>query len=192
MVIGISGSATPAGSTDIIIKEILRGASDRKSRTKFYRLNEMKIMPCQACGKSPEPDFCFFHDDAYPLYEAMAQSDAVVLGSPVYFDSVSAQAKAFIDRCNCLRPADFSKPEAQEFKEPLFRGKKGGIVLVAGDYGKFDASLRVMRAFFIWAGMEIKFELKYTTKSLTAGEVAADREILREAYECGQRLVGHL
>jgi multimeric flavodoxin WrbA len=191
MVIGISGSATPASSTDILVKEILRGARERSSMTKFYRLNEMKIMPCQACGKSPEPDYCFFHDDAYSLYETMAQCDAVVLGSPVYFDSVSAQAKAFIDRCNCLRPADFSQPEKQQFKEPLFSGKKGGIVLVAGDYGKFDAALRVMRAFFIWAGMEIKFELKYTTRSLTAGEVATDSEKLHEAYECGRRLVGN-
>lgn len=191
MVIGISGSATPAGSTDILIKEILKGARARSSRTKFYRLNEMKIMPCQACGKSPEPDYCFFHDDAYSLYETMAQSDTVVLGSPVYFDSVSAQAKAFIDRCNCLRPADFSKPKTQQFKEPLFKGKKGGIVLVAGDYGKFDAALRVMRAFFIWAGMEIMFELEYTTKSLTAGEVDTDKEKLQEAFELGRQLIGN-
>lgn len=191
MVIGISGSATPAGSTDILIKEILRGARDRSSLTKFCRLNEMKIMPCQACGKSPEPDYCFFHDDAYSLYETMAESATVVLGSPVYFDSVSAQTKAFIDRCNCLRPADFSKPETQQFKVPLFKGKKGGIVLVAGDYGKFDAALRVMRAFFIWAGMEIMFELKYTTKSLTAGEVNTDKEKLQEAFELGRQLIGN-
>lgn len=189
MVIGVSGSATPSSSTDILIKEVLRGATEGNRKTLFYRLNEMKILPCQACGKSPEPDFCFFHDDVYPLYEKMAESEAVVLGSPVYFDSVSAQTKTFIDRCNCLRPADFSCLDKQLFKEPLFKGKKGGIVLVASDYGKFDAALRVMRAFFIWAGMEIVFELKYKTKSLHYGEASSDKEICREAFECGRRLV---
>jgi multimeric flavodoxin WrbA len=188
MITGISGSATPSSSTDILIKEILRGASQNRHKTLFYRLNEMVMIPCQACGKSPEPDYCFFHDDAYLLYKKMAQSEAVILGSPVYFDSVSAQTKIFIDRCNCLRPADFANPDKQAFKEPVFKGKKGGIVLVAGDYGKFDSALRVMKAFFIWAGIEIKFELKYQTKSLHYGEVKKDKRKLAEAFECGKKL----
>ncbi len=189
MIIGISGSATPASSTDILINEVLKGAKQNRFKSRFYRLNEMQILPCQACGKSPEPDYCFFHDDAFILYDKIAQSKAVVLGSPVYFDSVSAQTKIFIDRCNCFRPADFSSPEKQSFKEPLFKGKKGGIVLVAGDYGKFDAALRVMRAFFIWAGMEIKFELKYQTKNMNYGEAKLDKKMLEKAFNCGLGLV---
>jgi multimeric flavodoxin WrbA len=123
------------------------------------------------------------------LFEKIAASDAVILGSPIYFDSVSAQTKAFIDRSNCLRPADFSDVTKQKFKEPLFKGKQGGIVLVAGDYGKFEATLRVMRAFFIWAGIEIKFELKYKTKTMRIGEAATDEAILAEAYTSGQALI---
>lgn len=189
MIIGISGSATPHSSTDILIKEVLRGAQIGRYETKFYRLNEMRILPCQACGKSPAPEYCFFHDDAYTLFERMATARAIILGSPVYFDSVSAQTKAFIDRSNCLRPADFSDMSKQSFKEPLFTGKQGGIVLVAGDYGKFDAALRVMRAFFIWAGIEIKFELKYTTENLHYGEAAGNKLLLEEAYNFGRQLV---
>ena len=190
MVIGISGSATPQGSTDILVREALRGAQGGRHKTRFFRLNEMNILPCQACGQSPEPEYCFFHDDAFKLFELMAASEAVILGSPVYFDSVSAQAKAFIDRSNCLRPADFSDVNNQTFKESLFKGKKGGIVLVAGDYGKFDSALRVMRAFFIWTGIEIKFELKYTTHSLNYGEAADSQSIIEEAFESGRLLLG--
>jgi multimeric flavodoxin WrbA len=189
MIIGISGSATPASSTDILIGEALKGARQSGHKGQFFRLNEMRILPCQACGQSPEPEYCFFHDDAYQLYEKMAQSSAVVLGSPVYFDSVSAQTKLFIDRCNCLRPANFATPDKQAFKKPLFKGKKGGIILVAGDYGKFDAALRVMRAFFIWAGMDIKFELKYRSTSLHYGEVKADKAKLAEAFQAGRSLL---
>jgi len=189
MVIGLSGSATPQSSTDIIVQEALRGAQGGRYKTRFYRLNEMRILPCQACGKSPEPEYCFFHDDAYMLFDKIALSRAIILGSPVYFDSVSAQTKAFIDRSNCLRPADFTDIDKQKFKEPLFKGKIGGIVLVAGDYGKFDSALRVMRAFFIWAGIEIKFELKYITKSLRSGEAANNKKILQEAFNRGRQLI---
>jgi multimeric flavodoxin WrbA len=188
MVVGISGSATPRGSTDILVEQALKGAGMGRHKTQFYRLNEMDILSCQACGISPEPDYCFFHDDAHMLLNKMAGADAIILGSPVYFDSVSAQTKAFIDRSNCLHPADFSDMNTQSFKEPLFKGKRGGIVLVAGDYGKFDAALRVMRAFFIWAGVEIKFELKYKTKSLHHGEAADDEEILRQAKKYGEKI----
>jgi multimeric flavodoxin WrbA len=189
MIIGISGSATPQGSTDILVEQALKGAGQGEIKTGFFRLNEMNILPCQACGKSPEPAFCFFEDDALMLLENLSKAEAIILGSPIYFDSVSAQTKLFIDRSNCLQPADFSNMGKQSFKGPLFKGKKGGIILVAGAYGKFETSLKVMRAFFIWAGIEIKFELQYTTKTLHYGEAQLDESILAEALECGKKLI---
>ena len=190
MIIGISGSATPDSSTDILVREILKGASANKSQRKFIRLNEARILPCQACGKSPEPDLCFFHDDAHQILQLLTTADSIVLGSPIYFDSVSAQTKLFIDRGNCLRPADFTNRRVQKFRKPLLAGKKGGFVLVAGDYGKFDSALKTMRAFFIWAGIEIKFELTYQTKSFETGEAGNDIEILSKAFNVGKAMAG--
>jgi multimeric flavodoxin WrbA len=187
-IIGLSGSATGGSSTDLIISAALEGASDPNVATRFFRLNERQIIPCQACGISPEPDYCFFHDGMDDLYKAMEKSDGIILGSPIYFDSVSAQTKLFIDRTNCLRPADFSDQSVQKFKEPRFKGKKGGIVLVAGDYGKFESALRVMHAFFIWAGIDILFEILYRSKSMEASEVKSNIAKLDEAREAGKRL----
>ena len=187
-IVGISGSASGGSSTDLLVQAVLAGASAPHVKTRFYRLNERQIMPCQACGKSPEPDYCFFHDGTHELYQVMEKAEAIALGSPIYFDSVSAQTKLFIDRTNCLRPADFSDKSIQKFQEPRFKGKKGGIILVAGDYGKFEGALRTARAFFIWAGIDIVFELMYKTKSLEVGDAANDAAILAEARECGERL----
>jgi len=188
-IVGISGSATGGSSTDLLIQAALDGASAAHVKTRLYRLNEKQIIPCQACGISPEPDYCFFHDGMEELYNIMEKSEGIILGSPVYFDSVTAQTKLFIDRTNCLRPADFSDKSVQKFKEPRFKGKKGGIILVAGDYGKFEGALRVMRAFFIWAGIEILFELKYKTKTLNVGEVRDDEGTLESAKEYGKMLL---
>jgi multimeric flavodoxin WrbA len=189
MILGISGSATPQSSTDILIGEALKGAGGEHPAANIFRLNEMNILPCQACGKSPEPEYCFFHDDALVLLKKLATAKATIFGSPVYFDSVSAQAKIFIDRSNCLRPADFTNPKTQHFKKPLFAGKKGGLILVASNDGKFDSALRTMRAFFIWAGIEIKFELTYKTTSLEYGQAAKDDVICREAFQSGKTLM---
>lgn len=188
-VVGLSGSASGGSSTDILVQAILEGASAPHIKTRFYRLNERQMLPCQACGISPEPDYCFFHDGMDELFKVIEKSEGIALGSPVYFDSVSAQTKLFVDRTNCLRPADFSDRSLQKFKEPRFKGKKGGIVLVAGDYGKFEGALRVARAFFIWAGIEIVFELKYQSRSLEAGEVRNDHLVLEEAARCGRLLL---
>jgi len=192
-IIGISGSPTGGSSTDILVKSILDGARSSTAgndiKTVFYRLNEKQILPCQACGRSPEPDFCFFHDGMDEMYMALAKADGIVLGSPVFFDSVSAQAKLFIDRTNCFRPPDYSDSSGQTFKPPRLKGKKGGIVLVAGEREKFDSALRTARGFFIWAGIEIVFELTFRTKTLAVGQAQDDIAKLAEANSCGQKLI---
>lgn len=188
-ILGISGSPTGGSSTDAIINAILEGASAEHVKTRFIRLNEKNIIPCQSCGKSPHPEYCFFHDDMDEIFGLMEKSEGIILGSPIFFDSVSAQAKLFIDRTNCLRPVDFSVTEKTVFREPLFGGKKGGVVMVGGDEGEFDTALRTARAFFIWAGIEIVFELRYVTKTLRPGEVREDQQTLEKARECGRKLL---
>ncbi len=188
-ILGISGSPTGGSSTDILVNTILEGATANHVKTRFVRLNDKNILPCQSCGKSPEPDYCFFHDDMDELYGLMEKSEGIVLGSPIYFDSVSAQTKLFIDRTNCLRPVDFSIEDKTVFKKPLFKGKKGGIVIVGGEQGSFDTTLRTARGFFLWAGMDIVFELKYIASGLRAGEARHDDATLKKARQCGKELL---
>lgn len=188
-ILGISGSPTGGSSTDILVNTILEGAAANHVKTRFVRLNDKNILPCQSCGKSPEPDYCFFHDDMDELYGLMEKSEGIVLGSPIYFDSVSAQTKLFIDRTNCLRPVDFSIKDKTAFKKPLFNGKKGGIVIVGGKQGGFDTTLRTARGFFLWAGMDIVFELKYIASGLRAGEARHDDATLKKARQCGKELL---
>ncbi len=186
-ILGISGSPVGGSSTDLLVNAALEGAS-KFSRTRFIRLNDQQIMPCQSCGQSPEPDYCFFHDDMDRIYEAMAKAEGIILGSPIYFDSVSAQAKLFIDRTNCLRPADFSDEDNPSFKEPLFKGKKGGIIIVGGEREKFDSAFRTARGFFIWAGIEIVFELKFAGGGFKIGEAGKYSRLIEQAKSYGENM----
>ena len=102
-ILGLSGSPVQGSSTEILVKEILRGAESRGGVSDYIGLNELDIMPCQACGQSPENGYCFFNDGMDIVYEKFDECDYIVVGSPIYFDSVSAQTKLFIDRTNCFR-----------------------------------------------------------------------------------------
>lgn len=188
-ILGISGSPTGGSSTDFLIEAVMDQIGGSHIKKRIVRLNEKSILPCQACGKSPEPDYCFFHDDMDEIFALMEKSEGIILGSPIYFDSVSAQAKLFIDRTNCLRPVDFNRPGGPGFKEPLFRGKKGGIILVGGEDGKFNGARRTAKSFFIWAGIEVVFTLEYKTVTFNPGEARSDKEIQSEIIDCAGKLI---
>lgn len=187
-IVGFSGSPTGGSSTDLLLEAALEGAAGDGIKTRAIRLNDQKILPCQSCGKSPEPEYCFFHDDMDRNYSLMEKSEGIILASPIFFDSVSAQAKLFIDRTNCFRPPDFSDPNNPAFKEPLFKGKKGGIIIVGGEREKFDTAFRTARGFFIWAGIEIVFEMKFATRTFAAGEAGKNGAAMTEARQCGEKL----
>ena len=188
-ILGISGSPTGGSSTDYLVNAIMNHLEGDHIKKRLIRLNEKSILPCQACGVSPYPDYCFFHDDMDELFSLMEKSEGIILGSPIFFDSVSAQAKLFIDRTNCLRPVNFQSPGGPSFREPLFKGKKGGIVLVGGEDGKFQGALRTAKALFIWAGIEVVFQLEYRARTFDPGEASRDNSVADSIKECADKLI---
>jgi len=128
MIIGLSGSATPQGSRHPN-SEALRERKADNIKTGFYRLNEMRIYLAKV-RQITRTEYGFFHDDAYMLFEKNHFLPGVILVAGLFSIRFRAQTKAFIDRSNCLRPADFSDMSKQDFKEPVFKGKIRRIILV--------------------------------------------------------------
>jgi len=185
-ILGLCGSPVEGSSTSIIIKTILESATEAGAMTDYISLNELNIMPCQACGKSPEDNYCYFGDGMDIIYNKFEWCDAIIVGSPIYFDSVSAQTKLFIDRCNCLR---HFLPEKNILLEPRIKKKrKGAIVLVGGPRQKFEYARRVIGGFFIWANIESAGLIKYSHDGPQKGTVADSRETLDEAIALGRFL----
>lgn len=191
----VSGSPVDQSSTDIIlgrisdaIKSSLPGQCP--TTTTFVKLNELKFIPCQSCGKAPTPKFCLFDDDLTDVYTKLANCDCLLFGSPVYFDSVSAQAKMFIDRCNCFRPPDFNNIDADHhFIRILKRKRPGATVLVGGERGWFEGARRVVAGFFKW--IEVTNEgliIYHSPDFISAGRAADDSETLARADVLGRRL----
>ena len=55
------------------------------------------------CAK---PQVCKLEDDAQPYYQKVKEADAVVIGTPVYFDTMTSMAWAFIERFFGYRHVD--------------------------------------------------------------------------------------
>lgn len=196
--LAISGSPVENSSTEVLLRRIessiVKSIGARKVRRSFVRLNDLNYTPCQACGESPEPAFCFFDDDLSSLYRKLIDCDCLLIGSPIYFDAVSAQTKLFIDRCNCFRPADFGQHgPMQNFVKRLGKSRPGAMVLVGGEKGWFEGARKCIAGFFKWVNVANEGMLIFHSRDYNrAGEVAESKTSLTEADRLGKRLASKL
>ncbi len=101
-ILGIVGSPRKNGNTEILMREALRMARDAGCETETFLMSEKQVAPCDACGTCFEVGSCVVQDDMQELYDMMERADGIIIGSPVYFGSVSAQTKAIMDRMFAL------------------------------------------------------------------------------------------
>jgi multimeric flavodoxin WrbA len=185
----INGSPRLDSSTEILAEKAADGfrAVDSEAEVITVRLNELNILPCQACGVSPVPTPCLFRDDLYPYLEHLVSADAILIASPIHFDSVSSITKLFIDRTNCLRPPVFAGEE-MSFDTSNLPGGKGAYILVGGERQKTDIAERVIGGMFVWLGIEKAGRLTYAHSSARLGAVEKEPAILQEAVALGELL----
>ena len=151
----LSGSPVEQSSTELILQSLSENIADEVGgglvKTRFVRLNDLTVKPCQACGKAPHESYCFYDDGMTDLYKDVAECDCLLFGTPIYFDTVSAQAKLFIDRCNCFRPPDFDNEDPDHlFLKRLKRKRPGAMVLVGGEETWYEGARRTVAGFFKW------------------------------------------
>ena len=90
----ISGATRKNGNTAAILKELARGFDDVRS----FDLYSMDIKGCSGCLYCKSHDGCSIKDDMTPIYEAIEEADALIIGSPIYMCEETACTKAFIER----------------------------------------------------------------------------------------------
>jgi multimeric flavodoxin WrbA len=184
-VCGIVGSPCKYGNVDLLVSEVLKGASSKGAKTSKLYLNNLEIRPCQSCGVDPYPKHCLFKDDMEQIYDALENSDAIVLGSPVYFDTVSAQTKLMIDRSNCLMPYVKKANGTFGFEKRIKRRKKGVFVVASGKEQELGSILTTVRGFFVWTNTELMETISYLHDDNDLGKVKRDSGKMRHAFDCG-------
>lgn len=122
-VLGIVCSPRKDGNTEIMVKEALEAAKESGADTELILVADKNISPCEGCDACDKNGVCKIKDDMQMIYEQLERADGIILGTPVYFRNVSAQAKIIIDRTFSL------------LKVKKLKGKVAATIVVAGKVG---------------------------------------------------------
>lgn len=95
----LSGSPRKNGNSELLCDEFAKGAREAGHDVEKLRVAEKNIGYCRACYYCSEHNGkCILNDDMTEILQKIIDADVLVLASPVYFYSISAQLKAVIDR----------------------------------------------------------------------------------------------
>lgn len=88
------------GTTNLFADAFVRGAS-AEAETDDFDICAMNVSPCRGCKAcaAEKSGGCVVADDMRGLLAAVGCADAVAFFTPLYFGTMSAQLKAFFDRC---------------------------------------------------------------------------------------------
>ena len=178
------GSPRRKGNSAALAKQIIRGAESAGARVEAVYLNGLTIKPCQGCYacKKKGSSGCAVDDDMQSIYPKLIESDAWVIASPVYWFSMSAQTKIFMDRCFALFNSD------QE-KSPIYK-KRIAIAMSYGDSDPFNSgcvnALRSFQDAYTYAGAKIVGMVYGSAED--PGEITSNTELMKQAEELGRKL----
>lgn len=186
IVIGIAGSPRESGNSTTLMRAILKGAASTGAATKEVYLNGLTFKGCQACDKCATKGRCVLRDDLTPIIEELNEAEGWVLASPIYYDGVTGQMKAFFDRCRTFTmDSKTNKVKAQ------LEGKRGGAVIVTyEDKPRKDYfhEAKKLANYLGWMGDFGKIEIISEGK-LDPPDAASNRpDLLERAEEIGKDL----
>jgi multimeric flavodoxin WrbA len=182
-VVVLLGSPRQKGNSAVLADQIAKGAKSKGAVVEMVYLHGMKIGPCSGCNacQKPKAKSCVLKDDMQDLYPKLVEADAWVIASPVYWFSMSAQTKLFMDRCYAL-PAYGKEP---------FLGKRVAIAMTYAAEDAFESgcvnALRTFQDAYGYAGATI-VGMVYGS-AMEAGKIRANKPLLRSALELGKTLV---
>ena len=186
--IGIAGSPRRTGNSSTLLRAVLRGAESAGAESSLIGLNDLTFRGCQGCDRCAPAGECVIRDGLAPVFAALGLADIWVLASPVYFDGVSGQMKAFFDRLHWLT--------TEEGKlTPRLRGTRRAAVVVTyedkprDDYRKLAETLG---SYLGWMG-DFGSVHVISEGNLGPSDAASKQaDLLASAEELGRTLVEEL
>lgn len=182
-VIVLLGSPREKGNSAILAKHISEGATSEGAEVETIFLHGKNITPCKGCEACQKPDSkgCAINDDMQAIYLKLLESEAWVIATPVYWFTMSAQIKIFMDRCFAL-PAYAKDP---------FTGKRIAIAMTYGANDPYDSgcvnAIRTFQDAYRYADATI-VGMVYGS-ALDAGDIASNETLMEEALALGKQLV---
>lgn len=118
-VIAVNGSPRKNWNTHILLEKALNGAKEVGAETELIHLYDYNFKGCRSCfackRKGVTLNKCATKDDLEPVLQKISECDGLVLGSPIYYASITGAMQSFLERllfpCSSyeLKPSSFGK-----------------------------------------------------------------------------------
>ena len=102
MILALNGSPRPKGNTAAMLQAALDGASSTGAETRLIQLYPLKYKGCVSCFsckiKGGRHGVCAMKDELSPVLEQMAEAEAIIFGSPIYYYDVTPELLGLLHR----------------------------------------------------------------------------------------------
>ena len=187
-VLGINGSPRKGGNTETLLDKVLEGAESKGAQIEKVSLSDLSISPCsEEEYEKVKPDgTSVVEDDWHIVYKKVQEADAIILASPIFFGSLSAQMKAFIDRFQCVWVSKFMLG-----KDLFDRERVGAFVSAEATERKdfFENASHIVKNLFATIKIEYAGEVLCSGVD-KKGTVLTKTDCLERAFELGGKLAG--
>lgn len=174
----VVGSSIKDGNTDRLAKAFIQGASEAGNEVQEVMLGNLQINGCRGCGACQKTGKCIISDDMQQLYPMFHEANIIVFASPLYFWTISAQTKAFIDRLYAI-----SKEDIYPFKETVLLMSAG-----SDDFYAFEQVVSFYRFYTKALGWQDKGMVLAGGCNGEPSQRHIDEKYLREAFILGNTI----
>jgi len=181
-ILGICCSPRLHGNTEIMLQGSLKAAQEEGAEVELITVAGKNISFCDGCFSCRKAGKCHIKDDMQDIYTKLLEADGIIFGSPVYLWSLSAQAKAVIDRTVGL-PAG-----------PGLRNKAAGVLATAERSGGATTIAAFIRFFTLQKMIMVGWAIGISgSEGFTDKEsVKKDQRGLGQAEALGKAMVKYL
>ncbi|MDI6742269.1 MAG: flavodoxin family protein [Smithella sp.] len=183
-VLGIMGSPRVGGNSDVLLDDALAGGKEAGAQLEKIILDRLKISGCKDCKKCNDTGLCVLKDDMPEIHNKILEADAIIHSVPVYFWSMTAQMKAYLDRWCALFDAEWKWHKAYY---PKMKGKRIGLITVCGDPDVHTAD-PIVHSFKSTVDMtKMKWIGAVMASASEKGDIVRDAKVREQAFELGSK-----
>ena len=102
-IIVLNASPRKKANTAELCKHVVKGAEDNGADVEYVDLYSYDFKGCMSCfachlKKNKDNPLCYWRDDLKEILKKCIKADAIVIGTPIYYGSITSSAQAFLER----------------------------------------------------------------------------------------------
>ncbi len=177
----VKGSPRERGNSAVLADQAAAAAIQAGWDVECISLQSLDIRACDGCDLCKQTgEYCVIDDDMQPLFSKLLSADALLLASPVYWFTYSAQLKLFIDRWYGLWNAHHD----------MLRGKPVGFIITYGDTDLYTSGgINAIHTFeTMFHFLQSKIVGFVYGSVMDVGDAQKQPDLMRLAHDLGRRL----